>query len=72
MPQIWKNYEKSWVLDMFMGQIMENVVHVCYIYNIYISISIYIYTPTFTPNMAPNEGKHVIHGIYAVIIYIYI
>ena len=52
MQRIWKNYETTWVLDMFMGQIMEHVVHVCYIY-----FCIYIYTPTFTPNMAPNVGK---------------
>lgn len=62
MQRIWKNYETTWVLDMFMGQIMEHVVHVCYIY-----FCIYIYTPTFTPNMAPNVGKQVIHGIYAVV-----
>ena len=34
-----------------------------------IYIYIYVYTPTLTPNMAPNVGKHVRHGIHAVISY---
>ena len=45
---------------MSMEQMTEKVVHVCsFIY-------VYTHKPTFTPNMAPNIGKH-IHGIYYAI-----